>query len=159
MYSSYGTFGLVLGIHSILRWLVVLLGVLAMGRALAARAGGRAWSPADTGLGRAFVIGLDVQALVGSVLFGVFSPSVAGAMANLTLVMQSRTFRFWLIEHPVAMLAALALAHVGFARARRVGGVEAQRRAALFYTLAVLLVLAAIPWPFLSFGRALWPLP
>ena len=73
--------------------------------------------------------------------------------------MQSRALRFWALEHPFAMMVALALAHIGFAKARKMGGTAAQRAASLYFTLAFLVILAAIPWPIFTFGRLLWPLP
>lgn len=157
MYSDYGTYGLVLATHSILRWLVLAVGLAGTGRTWFVRLTGRSWSTADTWLGRLFVIGLDLQLLLGVVLYGFFSPVVAGALMRPDLAMRSRGMRFWLLEHPLAMLVALALAHVGLAKAKRAAGADAPRQASLYFTLAVLIVLAAIPWPIFSYGRLLWP--
>jgi hypothetical protein len=157
MYSDYGTFGMVLGVHSIVRWLLIGLGVLVSVRAWLGRLAGRSWTPADTRFGRAFVACLDLQAFVGVLLYGVFSPVVAAGMSNLAIATRSRAFRFWMLEHPVAMVVALALAHVGLAKARRADGPVAHRHAALFFTLAIVVILAAIPWPIFTFGRAMWP--
>lgn len=158
MYSQWGTYGLFVELHSILRWVVLAAGLLAAARAWIGRVGGRPWSSADTGVARAWVVSLDLQALVGILLYGVFNPAIAEAFRNTALAVQSRAMRFWVIEHPVAMLAALALAHIGLSKARKADGPESQRIASLFFTLALLLVLAAIPWPVFTYGRALWPL-
>ena len=80
MYSQWGTYGFVLAIHSYLRWVLVAAGLVAMARAWIARGQGRAWSPADTTFARVFVIGLDLQLLVGASLYGLFSAVVAGAL-------------------------------------------------------------------------------
>jgi hypothetical protein len=156
MLSKYGTYGLVLYIHSLLRWLVVAVAVGVTARSWQGRARGRAWTGTDTGLGRVFVIAMDVQFLVGAVLYGMFSPAVAGALTNPALAMQSRGLRFWMLEHPVSALAALVLAHVGFARAKR-GGASAFRDASIFFTLALVILFGLIPWPLFSYGRALFP--
>jgi hypothetical protein len=56
------------------------------------------------------------------------------------------------------MLLAVILAHVGGVMARRAAGDTAKfRQQAVWFTLAVLAVLLAIPWPWLSYGRALFP--
>jgi len=157
MYSAYGTFGVVLGVHSIARWLVIGLGLWAAARAWMGRAGGRPWTPADTRIGRLFTICLDLQVVIGLALYGVFSPTVTAGMTNMAIATRSTAYRFWLFEHPVAMIVALALAHVGLSKARRAGGVLAHRHAALYFTLAIAIVLAVIPWPFLTYGRGLWP--
>jgi hypothetical protein len=159
MYSAYGTYGTFLGIHSILRWAVVLLGVVAVARAVRARFGGRLWNEGDTLAGRLLVVALDIQLLLGIGMYAGLSPVVKAAMTNLALAMENRTLRFWVVEHPIAMIAAVVLAHVGFARARRAGGLGAQRSASLYFGLALVIVLVSIPWPFLPYGRSLWPLP
>lgn len=158
MNSDYGAFGLVLGVHSIMRWLVIGLGLGAATRAWLGKAAGRAWTAADTRIGRLFAACLDLQVLIGLVLYGVFSPTVAAGMTNMAIATRSNAYRFWLFEHPVMMIVALALAHVGLSKARRAESALAHRHAALYFTLAIVLVLAATPWPFLTFGRGLWPM-
>ncbi|MCX6552641.1 MAG: hypothetical protein NTY02_16835 [Acidobacteria bacterium] len=156
MLSKYGSYGLVLYVHSLLRWVVVAMGVAATARAWSGRLGGKPWTGTDGAFGRAFVVAMDVQFLVGLVLYGVLSPAVAGALSNMAVAMQSRGMRFWLIEHPLSALVAVVLAHIGFLKAKR-GGAAAHRDTSIFFTLALLILLAAIPWPIFSYGRALWP--
>jgi len=56
----------------------------------------------------------------------------------------------------VGMLAGLALAHIGRAKARRASDDRRQRRrAAIYFTLAILIVVLSAPWPFLPYGRPL----
>ena len=157
MYSDYGTFGLILGVHSIVRWLVIGLGVGVTARAWLGKASRRAWTSADARVGRMFVACLYLQVLIGFALYGIFSPTVAAGMGNFAVASRSTAYRFWILEHPIAMLVALALAQVGLVRANRAGGPIAQRHAALYFTMAIVIILAAIPWPLFTFGRALWP--
>ncbi len=152
-----GSYGLVLAAHSILRWLIVAAGIVAAARAWSGRLGRRSWTPTDSLAARVFVIGMDIQLVVGVVLYGVFSPAVASAMSNTAVAMQNRGLRFWMLEHPLAMIVALALAHVGWLKAKRTAGLGAHRHAALYFTLAVLILLAAMPWPFFSYGRPILP--
>ncbi len=157
MYSAYGTYGTILGIHSLIRWAVVVLALVAVARALSARAARRPWSGADGLVGRLLVISLDVQLLLGIGMYLGLSPIVKAAMMNVQLAMRNGMMRFWLVEHPIAMVAAVVLAHVGLAKAKRATGVIAQRHALLFYGLSLVIILASIPWPFFSYGRPLWP--
>jgi hypothetical protein len=69
--------------------------------------------------------------------------------------MRQPQLRFWLVEHPIGMLAALILVHVGRVRTRRAPDAVKGRRARLFFGLALLLILASIPWPGLPYGRGL----
>jgi len=156
MLRYHGTYGFVLYIHSVIRWAVVAAGVYAVVRAWRGRLGGRAWLSADTTAGRLFVTAMDLQLLVGIVLYAFFSPIVKGLSVAADITIGSRGGRFWIFEHPISAIVAIALAHVGFMKAKKGGG-GAHRDASLFFTLALLIVLAAIPWPIFSYGRDLWP--
>jgi hypothetical protein len=148
----------VLVLHSLLRWLVLLAGLLAVSRALAGVLGPRPWTPTDDRSGRLFVLSIDVQALLGLVLYGVLSPITKGAFEDMAVAMGNSTLRFWAVEHATMMLVALVLAHVGRARSKRVSPDAARhRQAALFFTLALVLVFMAMPWPWAREARPLFP--
>jgi len=64
------------------------------------------------------------------------------------------------VEHPTQMIIATALAHVGFAKAKRAADAPAAWQAQFtFGAIALLVMLAAIPWPFRAIGRTLLRLP
>ena len=149
-------YGWAIGAHSVFRWAVLILGVMVVIRVLAGRLGGRAWTSTDDRVGRLWVVSLDVQFLVGLVLL-LFGPVTSMGLHEPAMMMGSRLLRFFTLEHPLLMLIALGLAHIGYARARRAALPDRHRKAAPYYTLALILILAAIPWPFLSYGRPLVP--
>jgi hypothetical protein len=152
-------YSLVLTVHSLLRWVVLLFGLWAIVRAYGGVSSRRAWAPSDDSAGRWFIISMDVQFVIGLVLYGFLSPITMQALADLGGAMRDPVQRFWAVEHITLMIAGLVLAHIGRARARRaVTDAARHRNSALFYTLAVLAVLAAIPWPFLTDGRPLFRL-
>ena len=152
-------YSLALGAHSILRWLVILSGLAAAGRAVASWSA-RYWTPADDRAGLLFTITLDVQILVGLVLYFFLSPIMTSSLSNFGAAMSNDVARFWALEHPALMIGALAFAHIGRARSKR-GPEPARRhrRAAVAYILALVAVLAAIPWPSLAYARPLVRLP
>jgi uncharacterized protein YacL len=140
--------------HNLLRWVVLIVAVLALVQAYRSWRAKAGWSEADTRAGRLFTVVMDVQLLVGLLLYGVFSPLTTAALANFGVAVQNAILRFFLIEHIAVMILAVVLAHVGFSLGRK------QRRpatAAVGYALAIVLVLAAIPWPGLIYGRPLLP--
>ncbi|MCL4813052.1 MAG: hypothetical protein KJ061_11225 [Vicinamibacteraceae bacterium] len=145
-----------LWLHSWLRWVVLALAVLAVIKAIGGIGARRAWGPADDAAGKWFTIGMDVQFLVGLLLYGLLSPITRLAFADMGAAMRDSALRFWAVEHFLVMVLALAFAHVGRARARR-GTTDASRfrTAAVFYGLSLVAMLAAIPWPFMANARPL----
>src|SRR5688572_9485271 len=136
----------VLAVHSWVRWAVLLAGLVAVGRA--ATAGSRSWTTTDERAGRLFGISLDVQFLLGILLYFVLSPFTRQAMQDFALAMRTSGLRFWAVEHVAGMLIALTLAHIGRARVRKAPTDRQRHRTAMvFYGLALLAMLASIPWP------------
>jgi hypothetical protein len=148
----------VLVLHSLLRWLVLFAGVLAVSRALTGILGPRPWTPTDARSGRLFVLSIDVQTLLGLVLYGILSPITKGAFEDMVVAMRNSTLRFWAVEHIAMMLVALVLAHIGRARSKAASSDAAQhRQAAIFFTLALVIVFMAMPWPWAREARPLFP--
>jgi hypothetical protein len=148
MYSA------VLTLHSWLRWAVVLLGLFAVVRAVVA-AGTKRWTSGDEGAARGFTIALDVQFLIGLLLYLGLSPITHAAMRDFGAAMRTSSLRFWAVEHPFSMIVAMALAHVGRARLGRQPPDRRGRTALIFFVLALLILLASIPWPGTPYARPL----
>jgi hypothetical protein len=148
---------MVLALHSILRWVVLLTGLAAAGRGIAGWSG-RAWTAADNRAGVWFVAALDLQLLIGLVLYLFLSPTLKVAALDFGAAMRDGSLRFFLVEHAFGMLAAITLAHLGRVRIRKAtDDRRRQRAAAIFFGLALLLVALSIPWPGMPAGRPLWP--
>ncbi len=146
-------FALVLWVHSLVRWFLFGLGFFTLFRALRGRSEGRAWTPFDSRLALALVATLDMQLVIGGVLW-VKSPISVLGIHELHLTLRSPVLLFWTFVHPILVLAAIAAAHIGSLRIRR--QTDARRRygaAALFFGLTLVLLLAAVPWPGLPYGR------
>lgn len=154
---DFEAYGLVLGLHSTLRWVVVGAGILAAAAAWAARLGSKPWSETTLAIGRSFAVAMDLQAAIGVILYLALSPTVAASLRDISGAMGDAQHRFWMLEHPAATMAALVLAHIGVVKARRARPSDEPGPAAWYFTLAILLVLAVLPWPFLDHGRPLLP--
>lgn len=119
-------------LHSLWRWLILAAAAIIAVLAALAAFGVRPWDNLSDRFSLFFTIALDVQVLIGAIVW-VLGQAWAGD-----------AFRG--IIHPVVMLGAVAVAHVGRARSDRATGDRAQGRAALiFYLVSVALVLIAIP--------------
>jgi len=147
----------VLLLHSWLRWVVILLGLVATIRAIAGASSRRPWVRIDDTISKLFARTLDVQMLLGLLLYFVFSDLLTVARADMSRAMANPAIRFWLVEHVTGMLIAIALAHVGTVRIRKAtDGTTRFTQAALFYGLSLIAVLLASPWPWLAHARPLF---
>lgn len=143
----------VLVVHSWLRWVVLIAGLVAWGRSTF---GGGAWTRADDRAGFWFVTALDLQMLIGLLLYFLLSPYTAAAMHDFGGAMKDPTLRYWAVEHAFGMTIGIALAHVGRARARRGDERSRHRTVTIFFGLALLAIAVSVPWPgSASHGRPL----
>ncbi len=142
-----------LTLHSIVRWLVVISAVLVLARMYGGLFSRRSWTAADDRAGMIFTMLLDLQALLGIILYVFLSPTTTAFLAGQT-GMSNSLARYFGVEHVFMMVIALVVAHVGRSLAKK-GATNAWkfRRGAIFFTVSVLLILFAIPWPFLPAGR------
>ena len=139
-----------LHLHSFLRWVVVFAGVVAIVRA---HQGVAANAPYRRLPGTIFVMSLHLQLTLGLVLYFGTSPLVTAFLAAPGASMKDALLRFFGVEHLVMMLAAIVVATIGSAKARRGADDLAKNKAArLFFTIAFVLLLAGIPWPFRAAG-------
>ena len=144
-------YSIVLLLHSWIRW-VALVG--AVGTTLAALMNRERTAE---GWGLVAMIGLDLQLLLGLLLYLVVSPNMAEIRAHFGEAMQNGQLRFWAVEHLTAMLVAVILAHVGRVLARKAKTAGAKRaRLLICFGLATILILIGMPWPGLPYGRPLF---
>ena len=142
-----------LTLHSILRWLVVLAALLAIIRAVTGLSFKRGWMGLDNRAGSWFTILMDVQVLIGIILYFFLSPTTRLAMQNFGGAMGDSVTRFFAVEHVIGMLLAVVAAHVGRALVRRAPNAPAKhRRTLIWFSLSLIILLASIPWPFLPAG-------
>jgi cell division protein FtsW (lipid II flippase) len=147
-------YSILLPIHSILRWIVLLTALYAIVRAFAGWLGKKDWLKADYRAGAWFTMAFDFQLLVGLLLYFAASPLVASALQNFGAAMQNAETRFFALDHVFLMVLALGISHGGRTLSRRAADPLVKHRwAALLYTLALLVLLAAIPWPFAAVAR------
>jgi len=127
----------VLVAHSLLRWAVIALGILAAVSVLAAGAGARRRV-------LPFVIAVDLQIILGLLLWAWLSP-VAGLGGGGLGAAESRHFT---IAHPAVGVATALLAHTGNVFLKK-----GFSQARLLVLLAAAAALLAVPWdrPLLRF--------
>ena len=149
---------LVLMLHSWLRWVALVAGVGAIATTAADRSDTMRTSRSDL-WGLALMIALDVQMLLGLLLYLVLSPFTTEAMRDFGAAMKNPALRFFAVEHVALMFAAVVLAHVGRVLARKARTAEQKRsRLLICFVLATIAMLLAMPWPGMISGRPLFRL-
>lgn len=134
--------------HSGLRWIVLVLIVWALVKAISGWTGQKEYQKSDRLSALLALIFTHIQLLIGLVLFFI-SPRVSfesGMMGNSVL-------RFFTVEHTLMMIIAIALITFGFSSAKRIEeAVSKHKRIAVTYGIGLLIILASIPWPFRELG-------
>lgn len=149
-------YGFVLFTHSWLRWAVLLAAVLVCARSFAASRSGRSWGRGDERLHVALVSVLDLQLLLGLVLYLSLSPFSRAFFDDYRMGMEDPVVRFFGLEHVLAMVVAITIVHVGRVRSKRQTEGAGRHRVVWVSTLiALLLIFVSIPWPVFPYARPL----
>jgi hypothetical protein len=142
-----------LHLHSTLRWIILILLLLAVYKSFADR--NKAFTPGHKKTGLFLMIACDLMLLVG--LYQWFAGKTWGLInikeRGFGAVMKDPVARFFAVEHFIGMIIAIILVHIGYAYSKKniPDGVK-HKRALLFYGLALLIILISIPWPFRAVG-------
>jgi hypothetical protein len=151
MYSS------ALWLHSLFRWAVLLTGLVAWFRAIGGHTAKRPWTPKDELWGLMLTISVDIQFLVGLILYIFLSPITKTGVRNLAAAMQINAVRYFTVEHAVGMIIGIALIHVARVRIRKSADAARKHRLAMiFFGLAMVIMIISIPWPGLPVSRPLF---
>ncbi len=144
-----------LAIHAWVRWIALVGGVGTTLAAVTGRVQGTN-SPADR-WGLVAMMALDIQMLLGLMLYLAVSPNMRPILADFGAAMKDPTLRFWAVEHLATMFAAIALAHVGRVLARKAATPAAKRtRLLVCFGLSTMLMILGMPWPGRPGGRPLF---
>lgn len=147
---------IILWIHSYLRWAIVLAALALIALTGSGTRTARAWSRRDERLHTALLGLVDLQFLLGLMLFLWLSPISRAFFAAPKLGMHDSALRFFGMEHAVGMLVAVAVLHIGRKRSKNAASdLLRQRRAFLSTLLFLVLAVVSIPWPGSAHGRPL----
>jgi uncharacterized membrane protein YphA (DoxX/SURF4 family) len=138
---------IILAIHNIVRWIALILLIVTTVIAFIGWLGKREWTERDRKFGVFTTIALDTQLLLGLILYFFLSPLTKIALQDFGAAMGVADLRFFGLEHTLYMVLAVILAHVGSALSKKAPDSRGKfMRLAIFFGLALLLVLVGIPW-------------
>jgi hypothetical protein len=147
---------LVLVVHGALRWVIVALLLLVVARAARGWRKAAPWSASDERAHRGLIAAIDLQFLLGLILYLVLSPLPRAALAYVGLAMKDPVLRFFGIEHVFGMVIGIGLVHVGRTRSKKVTDERRRHRVVLSFTVAgALAILVTLPWPGRKYERPL----
>lgn len=139
-------------LHSLLRWAVLIFGVLTVINAASGYFKKRPFTNSDDKSNLFFMISCDVQLLIGLILY--FGNGWLDKLKHFSEYKSDPTIRFYAMEHTSVMLLAWVLVHIGRASVKRADNDRAKHKKMLwFFGIALLLILVSIPWPFRQVGR------
>ncbi|MFN8775974.1 MAG: hypothetical protein ACK5XV_04335 [Flavobacteriales bacterium] len=133
-----------LHLHSALRWVALLLLVVTILDNL--RRMYRPYNAMDNKLALFTLIAMHLQLVIGLVLW---VSQLSDALSQNAQIMKEKIWRFFLVEHFLGMLLAITFVTVGYVRHKKQVDKAIKHRMIFgYYLLALILVLALIPWPF-----------
>lgn len=137
----------VLGLHNLVRWLVLLAGGWAVFLMWRGWLGRRQWTVNESRATSVYVGFLDVQFVLGLLLFAVFSPLTRQAFGDIGAAMRDAPVRYFLVEHPLIMVMAMAAAHIGRATIRKATtDPDRFQKGSILFGLSLAALAGFIPW-------------
>lgn len=130
----------VLMVHSVVRWLVLVMVLMRLTSAGWAWLRGNAWTAMDKRVSLVGMILADAQLTIGVVLYLV-SPTIHDALANPGAAMGNAVQRRALVEHPTLMVLGVAALHVGNVLVKRTSSDAGKHRAAALAAGAALVLM------------------
>lgn len=140
--------------HSGLRWLALALLVFAIVKAFAGIRSGK-YEKSNKMVNLFAMVLLHIQITLGTIL--AFTSGKVnygnGWMTIKNPVSQIAEFRFFGLEHIIMMVLAAVLVTIGRKKAEKQEDLSKRNKLiAVWYTVGLILILAAIPWPFRGFA-------
>lgn len=133
-------------IHSYWAYIVLIILVIAVVNAFVGIFKKKEFKSTDLRLGLFTLIVSHIQLLIGLVWY-FMSPYFNQLTSNTSEVMKTKEIRLLALEHPVMMIIAITLITIGWSKHKKKTTSTAKFKTfAIFYGLALLLILSRIPW-------------
>lgn len=134
--------------HNLLRWVILLLLIVAIVRHFTGMTGKKPFTKGDKKVDLFLMTAAHIQFLIGIIQWftGDFGYNLVGN--GMGEVMKNPVTRFWVVEHPVGMFLSVALITVGRGVAKKnIPDSSKHKKAFWFFLIALILILLSVPWP------------
>ncbi|HEY5825122.1 MAG TPA: hypothetical protein VIT44_12180 [Cyclobacteriaceae bacterium] len=138
----------ILALHSLVRWFVLVSLLYSIYRAYRGWLSGKTFSRFDNSLRQWTMTVAHIQLVIGLWLY-LLSPIVDYFLHNFSEAVHLREIRFFGMEHITMMVIAITLITIGSAKAKRKQmDSEKFKIMAVWFTIALVIILTSIPWNF-----------
>ena len=146
MYST------LLSLHSAFRWLVLVSLVWAICRAWSGFVSRTTFTPSDNLLRHWTATIAHIQLVIGMLLYT--QSALVKVYWTKQTTEQNTGLTFFAVVHLLSMLAAIAIITIGSASAKRKQTAQEKYfTMGIYFSMALLLILVAVPWPFSPFAN------
>ncbi|MEO5591662.1 MAG: hypothetical protein ABIR15_20065 [Chitinophagaceae bacterium] len=149
-----------LHLHSLLRWVILILLLLSIFKSYTGWQQKKVFTPGDKKIWLFTMIAGHIMLLIGLyqwlfARYGLFTHTLPQGET----VMKDKFYRFFLVEHPTGMIISIILMTLGYGMSKKpVTDVIKFKKAFWYFTIALLIILITIPWPFREIvGRPIFP--
>ncbi len=149
-----------LHLHNLLRWIILVLLLLSILKSYTGMTSKKAFEASDKKIWLFTMIAAHITLLLGLYqwLLGRYGLFTYVKPEGISM-MKDPYLRFFQMEHPVSMILAIVLITLGYGMAKKnVDDQTKYKKAFRYFVLALVLILAAVPWPFRELvARPLFP--
>lgn len=146
----------ILHLHSLLRYLIIIVAIWSLIKLFGARNARKQVSKSEKTPAMLFMIMMDVQFLLGIILFVIqkYTAKIGVGLSGWTKV-----DRFFIMEHIPLMIIALVLIHIGYSALKKpqLSDHKKYSKAITMFIISLIVILAAVPWPFRDLGKGWMP--
>jgi hypothetical protein len=146
-----------LSLHNIGRWVVLILLLVALAKALNGMTGNKPYTSGDKKVGLFLMIAAHTMFVIGLYLW-IAGPWGLKNIQSMGMkgVMPNKIYRFWAVEHITGMLIGIILITIGRRAGKKaIPDRSKHTRSFWFFLFGLLVILATVPWPFREVARPL----
>jgi hypothetical protein len=144
----------IIKIHSFLRWALLLLMLVSIVKAAMSTSGKNPYTSSDRKRTLFTMIAAHLQLVIGIILY-LQSSVVQAGLSNMGAAMKTASLRYWTVEHISMMIVAIVFITIGNIRSKKMDTDAGKyKQVLIWFGLALLVIIAAMPWPFRAEGVA-----
>ena len=146
-------------LHNLLRWVILILLLVSIYKSYSGWKSGKQFAAGDKKIWLFTMIASHITLLLGLYQWALGRIGFLSTdYTSFGSVMEDKVSRFFLVEHPITMILAIVMITLGHGMAKKSVDDETKyKKAFRYFIIALVLILAAVPWPFREVARPWFP--